>query len=195
MGITLRQVFESKHLRGLFGIKPLQQTLPNACGACSIATALRYLGTPVTEQNCVDAMGTATAIGTDPIAMIRYARGKGFYSYGYTKYPLELLIGRAEAGKITLVRWADRVDHWHLVTGTDPVLGQIVLLDPSRGGFLLMSMTEFEQRWAASPRLMLAIDVPQNTRKLRVPEKQVRCRIEPYRKKITIDGRTVAVPT
>ncbi len=194
MPVTLRQVFESPYLRGLYGIKPIRQTRPNACGACCVATALRYFGQQVTEQNCVDALGANDVIGTAPLAMVKYGSSKGLYTYGYTMFPLDRLLGRVDEEKVSLVRWPDRADCWNLLVGIEPHLEQVIIADPSSPHvFALIARETFERRWAASERLAVCFDRPMPS-KSSVPMHQKHFRIRPFRKKLLIDGRTIALP-
>ncbi len=190
--LPLRHVLQSKHLRGLYGLKPVYQTLPNAGGACCIATALRYFGQQITERNCVDAMGTNDAIGTDPIAMLKYLSKAGFNAYGYPKYPFELLLERAAKSRVSLIRWNDRPDHWNVIAGWDHILGQVVVLDPCLG-YATFSTESLEERWNASPRLAIMIDRPKPGYGDR-PARKTCFKLQAYRKKITVDGKTVAIP-
>ncbi len=187
MAITLRQVFASQDLQGVFGIKPVRRTLPNACGACCVATALQHLGQPVTERNCVDAMGTNGGIGTTPEAMIRYVSDKLLQCHGYTKFPLALVLERVQKGKLTLIRW-NTPDLWNVVVGYEPVLCQVVTFDPE-AGFKTHDLSAFTDRWAASARLAIIIDMPRPEHPIKRPKKAVRVRH--YRMAFTVDGRTV----
>ncbi len=190
MAITLRQVFESRDLQGLFGIKPVRRTLPNACGACCVATALQHIGQPLSERNCVDAMGTNGGVGTTPEAMVRYISAKLLHCYGWTKYPLDLVIDRVQKGKLTLIRW-NTPDIWNLVVGYEPLLQQMVTLSPDTG-FKTEDMSVFAERWRASKRLVILIDPPRPEHPIKKPKKSDRVRA--YRKKLNVNGHTVAIP-
>ncbi len=189
MAITLREVFASPDLQGLFGLKPIRRTLPNACGACCVATALQHIGQPVTERNCVEAMGTNGGEGTTPEAMVRYVSDKLLQCNGYTKFPLDLLIERAQKGKLTLIRW-NTPDLWNVVAGYDPVLLQVVTFDPEVG-FKTHDLSAFTDRWRASQRLVIMIDPPRPEHLIKRPKREVRVR--PYRKMLWVNGKTVAV--
>lgn len=187
MPVTLRQVFQSPDLQGIFGLKPVRKTLPNARGACCVATALNQLGMPVTEQNCVDTMGTTEASGTTPEAMIRYISDKLLRCYGYTKFPVEYVVERAQKGKLTLIRWTGP-DVWNVVVGYEPLLQQVVTLCPEHG-FATTDLDVFTKRWQASQRLAIMIDTPRSEHPIKKPKREVR--IRDYRKAFNVGGRTV----
>lgn len=178
--ITLAEVFASPDLLGLYGIEPVKQTLPNACGACCLATALRFYGTPVTEQNAVDTLGTNPAIGSSPIAMLKCIAEKRFNGYAFTGFPLRLALESAASQRIVLIRWDDRPDHWQILVGIEPKLGQLVLLSPASPYFTLVSMNAFGAQWTASPQFAMTIARPARESAIRSKAK-TDFRVRPYR--------------
>jgi ABC-type bacteriocin/lantibiotic exporter with double-glycine peptidase domain len=167
--VTLRDVFNSPYLTGLFALKPIPQTQPHCCGAACIATILTYYGMAAHERMVADAAGTNQAEGTPPKDMLRYLASRKMLATAWTKYPLDKVLGRLQTGATTMVHWDDHGDHWLIPCGLEPEMGMVVLADPARmyppnlgrkSCFWMISVADFSDQYQASGRMVLVIDRP-----------------------------------
>lgn len=160
--MLLRDVLASPDLQGLFGVKPVRQTLPNARGICCLVTALRYMGMHVHEQMLVDVIGTNAVTGFEIPTVIRYLSSKKLVATAWTDYPLDLLLGRTRAKKLTLMREASQSDQWCLPVGVEPFQRAIVCINPAReqGTVFSRPLDEFSRSWQESERCVILIDRP-----------------------------------
>ena len=178
---TLRALFASKHLQGLAGFKPIQQTMENACGCCALAAALKHLGEHAYEQMVVETLQPGAVVGISFEAALRYLSSRGFRATAWSKYPIEQIIGRVRSGRITILDWPDRGDHWLTVVGIEPVERVIVLADPSRAeAFVGVPFDVFTAGWAAGPRRALVIDRFRNEEAPDVAKKRQRFAVLDY---------------
>lgn len=147
--MPLQDVFASKHLLGLFNLKPVPQTRDFTCGAAAVATVIRHLGMDANEGQCAQALKTTPVEGTTIENMVRYFRQRELNARGYKNTPLDVIIDRCRTGKITLVDWNDYGGHWVVVAGYEPHMGAIVLADPARprSCFGAYSLETFRKHW------------------------------------------------
>jgi hypothetical protein len=127
----LRDVLMSRDLQGLFGLEIVHQTLPNACACACVATILRSLGMYASERMVVDGLVPNPVIGVKPERIIEYLCGKGLRANAQSHYPFELIVGRTQLGKPSMIRRTDRGDHWVMPVAFEPVMGMVVFADPS----------------------------------------------------------------
>jgi hypothetical protein len=160
--MALRDILASPHLRGLFGLRPVRRTLPNASGICCIVSALRTFGMHVHEQMLVDVIGTNAVTGFDLIKALRYLASKQLVTTGWRDYPAEMVLERARDSRITVLQWGLEPDSWRLVAGIEPIQQVVVLVDPARDGSPLygMRMAAFEEAWGTMAKCALLIDRP-----------------------------------
>lgn len=188
---TLREILASKHLQGLFGLKPIPQTVPYACGCCAVATALKYLGEHAYEQMMVEALQPKAPIGIELGDALKYLSSRGFKATAWSKYPTEHILGRVRSGKVTIIEWADRPDHWVIVAGIEPVERVFVIADPSRSAppFVGIPFDLFSEAWAAGPRRVLLVDRFNKDESAAVAKKRLIFRVVDYEQHLRKHGR------
>lgn len=159
---SLRDVLASPELQGIYSLQIIRQSLPNACACACVATVLRHLGMYASERMLVDALEPSAAVGLEPKQIIEFFSGKGLMASGYKGLPALNIIDRAKAGKFTLLLRRDRVDHWIIPVGIEPLMSAIVFADPSRpeGSFTCADISAFISTWEPELDLAIAVDRP-----------------------------------
>ncbi len=151
--VDVLEVFDSPHLAGLNGFRPIAQQREYSCGAAAAVSVLRYLGFQANEPQAIESMGTNAAIGTKAEDMVAYFRKRGLCARAYTETPFDVLVERVTSGRVTLVDWNDWGGHWVVVAGWEPHMQAIVLADPARprSHFAAHSKRQFMEHWHCPP--------------------------------------------
>jgi hypothetical protein len=159
---SLRDVFNSPDLQGIFGLEVVRQTLPNAGGCAALATVLRHFGMYASEHMLAESLVPNTAVGVGPEQLIEVCCKKGLLAAGFKGYPALHIIDRARAGQFTLLKRQDRADHWVIPAGIEPIMEQMILADPGREGssFSCMRVADFIELWDKQTDVVIAIDRP-----------------------------------
>ena len=142
-------VLRSDHLVGCYGLKPVPQTRPHACGAAAVATVLRYLGKEADEYHCTEALLPSPVVGVTWWPIVKYLRKRGVKALGWVHYSVDQIIENVKAGAPTLVEWLDWSGHWVVCCGYDKATDALVFADPARPGsqFTCCTTKEFKRHW------------------------------------------------
>ena len=142
----------------LIDVPYLAQT-PQLCGGAALAMVLRYWGAtavPQDFQHLVD--DTAGGIATSRLTSAASERGWRAVATGAPEVePIAAVAAHINQGRPVIVLLEDSatVHHYVVVVGVTPA--DVVLHDPARAPYTVMSHEEFSRRWNVTSRWMLLV--------------------------------------
>ena len=152
-----------------------------------MATVLRNLGMYASERMIVDALSPNPVVGVKAEKIIEYLSGKGLMASAQRYYPIELILGRTRKGDLCMLRRNDRGDHWIMPVALEPVMGMVVIADPSMpdtgrpyGSALSCTTVErFTASWEPKDVVVL-VGRPGSPAARKGAERRKHFRIQPY---------------
>ena len=155
--LSLRRVFASPTLEGLWGIAPVRASEDWKCGAAALVTVMRYLKRTANESQVVDEVGMTKA-GCTPEAIITYLHKKSFRVMGTHETPFHLIIQRIRRRLPYLLMWMDKPGQWLVGVGADLTERVGVFADPTDPDlFVARPLDDFEEDWNKTRRVCISI--------------------------------------
>jgi hypothetical protein len=126
------------------------------CGGAAAAMVLRYWGASGVAAEDFAPLVDRSKAGIETTALARAIRDRG-YDVRPASGTVELVQGELARGRPVIALIEDRPDAFHYVVVVGWHERAVVLHDPARTPYVLMRPAEFERRWAAADRWMLAV--------------------------------------
>lgn len=131
------------------------------CGGAAAAMVMRYWGEREVSAESFAHLVDAGAAGIRTDALVNDLRQRGWDAFAAAGRP-DLLRGELERGRPVVTLIEDRPHTYHYVVIVGWHERGVVLHDPARAPYRVMSRGEFERRWNASRRWM-AVVVPRTS--------------------------------
>jgi ABC-type bacteriocin/lantibiotic exporter with double-glycine peptidase domain len=142
------------------GVHLVPQASLDDCGAAALAMMLDRWSVPVSRADILHVIKREPGHGIAMGALRDFARSRGLRAY-LIRGELGDLVNELEVNRPVLVGLVQRFDdrsrsHYEIVTGVNPILRKVLLLDPARG-LREDSFEGFSTEWTAAGNPTLVI--------------------------------------
>ena len=128
-------------------IKLHKQSNDYSCGPASLRMVLSHFEVHKSEEELIDLTGAKAGVGCEPSDIVRAAEGLGFKAKYIPTSSLEEVKKMMDAGSMVIVDWFSPEVNGHYSVVAKITDTQIILANPTHGGYTTMTRNAFLNRW------------------------------------------------